>query len=1144
MSRQTPSVLFLLPLPRTAVIGAVWGALGTVAILTALLSGSPLEAQVLYGSLTGTVTDPAEAAIPNATVELVNVGTGAVRAATTGLNGGYLFSDLQPGRYRVAVSAPSLSRFVQESVQIDPNRILRLDVTLQIAQTTETVTVAGSEIALQADRADVSANISTRQLAELPVTGTSGRNFQSLMQIVPGAVMAGEQNSAAGNPQRAISFNVNGVSRLQNNTRIDGSSVVYPWLPTNIAYVPPAEAIETVNIVTNSFNAEQGLAGGAAVNVSLKTGTNNFHGSAWVYDTNSHFKARNYFQTTPQNPKDILNQFGLTFGGPVWIPKVYNGKNKLFFFVDWERTTRRQISPIRLYSLATQDLRNGVFPTNGTVIYDPASAADPRLRTPFPGNVVPTSRIDLASAELIRRMPLPNIAGASFANNYTANGVATYDRDNVDIKVNYNVNDRIGMFGRYSISPSNIFDPPALGAAGGDSLNGGQNGNAPGRIQVAGSGLTYSITPHLLVDANVGFTRQHLGAENVDINENYGLDLLKIPGTNGPDRLQGGFPSFQISNWANLGNPNTGNPFLFRDNQYVASANLSWTHSAHTLRFGWDYQNQQINHFQPQGGTFQTARGTFTFSGQSTALQNGPSADRFNSWADFLLGDAATAGKVTQILNPDSLRMHVYALYAQDQWQVTRKVTINYGLRWEWYPFPRRDHGGVSRFDPATGNVYIGGLGNVPDDTYASSGAGEFLPRLGIAYRVNEKLVIRAGAGFSADPKPFIDFRNSYPIIVAGAERPAQFNGADNPYLPVTTLRQGLTVNGVGAVPDFSSGVIKLPATIGTTTFPKNAMRKYIESWNFIVQRQLGRDFTAQAGYVGTRAVGQQQFININAGAPGLGNAGRLLYSSIGSISDINEIMPFKTTTYDALQSQITKRFSGSIVGAVYTYSKAINWADNDANPRIQWPAAWNQNRGLASYDRPHNFQTYFVLDSPWGKGQRWLQNGVAGKLLGGWQLNGILSAISGAPIYITQNTGNSLNAAGSSQIPDQVKATVAILGGIGIGHPYFDTTAYAPVNIPAGQPQRFGNAGRNNIRGPGYVNLDSGLFRNFEFFERLRIQFRVEALNVLNHTNFSNPASNISDPSTFGYVTSTVGANGVGGTGERQFRFALRLLF
>lgn len=1120
-----------------------------VLLLLAAALPHPASAQVLYGSLTGNVTDQSGAAIPGAKVEVLNVNTNISKNTTTDDRGGYQFSDLQPGVYKLTITAGAFRASSIDDLRIEANNVRRLDAELQASGVSEAVSITSSSVAIQADRADINITQSAREVNDLPLVGTKGRNYQTLMQLVPGAVLQGEQNSAAGSPQRSISFNVNGVSRLQNNTRIDGASVIYPWLPTNTAYVPPVEAIQEVNIVTNSMDAEQGLAGGAAINVIMRSGTNAFHGSGWVYDTNSALKARNFFLTSPQIPKDILVQYGYAVGGPII-------KNKLFFFTDLERTTERNTSRTNFATLAPPSLRpdssgNVHFPTaaeGGATIYDPASNPNPALRTPFLNNTIPANRIDIAAIELIKRLPAPT--GPGFVNNFVANGVALFNRNNIDAKVNYTPNDKLTIWGRYSISPTNIIEPPIFGEAGGAALNGGQLGNAPSRTQVASVAATYTFGPTLILDVTLGYTRQRLGAEAFDINSNFGLDVLKIPGTNGPDRLQGGIPSFQISGWNNLGNDNTGNPFLFRDNQYTLAANLSWAKGPHGFRFGLDFQNQELNHFQPQGGTFQTVRGTFTFNGNATRLQNGPTpADtRFNSWADFLLGLPNTAGKVDQLRNPNALRMNSYGLYARDHWQISRQLTLTYGLRWERYPFPDKDNTGINRFDPATGNVITGGLDAVPRDTGADSGPGHFLPRVGVAYRIGSegKMVVRAGYGQSTDPRPFIDFRNAFPIVNAWAMPAIIFNGATNAFIPVTTLRQGLINN--APTPDLSKGILKLPANSGTTTYPDTEMRKYIQSWNLIVERELTRRLSASVGYVGTRAVGQMGFININAGPPGTGTAGRPLFIAFGLTQDINEILPYKTTTYDALQSELKGRFGSSIVGVVYTWSKAINFADNDANPRIQYQPSADLNRGPASYDRTHNFQAYAVYDLPFGKSRRWLTHGIGNYLLGGWQTNNILSIMSGAPFYVIQGNGGNLNAAGSGQVPDQIKSTVAIFGSEHKGTPppgapassylYFDTSAFAAVNIASGLPQRFGNAGRNTLRGPGFFNLDSSLYRTFSITEHIKLQFRAEALNVLNHPNFSNPASDISNANSFGFITSTTG------TGERNIRLGARLSF
>jgi hypothetical protein len=299
------------------------------------------------------------------------------------------------------------------------------------------------------------------------------------------------------------------------------------------------------------------------------------------------------------------------------------------------------------------------------------------------------------------------------------------------------------------------------------------------------------------------------------------------------------------------------------------------------------------------------------------------------------------------------------------------------------------------------------------------------------------------------------------------------------------------------------------------------------------VQRELFSGLTAQVAYVGTRALGQQGFININASAPGTGNAGRPL-SVFGIVSDINSIQPFGDTSYNALQVELKGHASGALYGVAYTLSRTTNYADNDGNPRIPFLPAKELNKGPAGYDRTHNLQTYWVWDLPFGKGGK----GLGSALLHGWQVNGVMSIMSGLPITIIQGNGFNLNAGGSGQVPDQVKDTVSIPGGIGSGKEWFDRSAFAAVNIPSGQQQRFGNVQRNTLRGPGFWNVDFGLFRTIGITERVSVQLRGEALNALNHPNFSNPGGDITNAGAFGFITSTTG------TGERTIRLGARLSF
>ncbi len=1080
----------------------------------------PAAAQVLYGSLTGNVTDATGGAVTTVKVEVLNVGTGILKTAQTDERGAYSFNDLQVGTYKVTFSAPAFGTRVVEGVSIAQNTTLRLDSKLQVSQLNESVTVSASAQTLQTDRADINHVIRSTQITDLPIINSQGRNFQAIYKILPGFTPPGEVHSDSGNPQRSMATQANGMAQSSNNTRIDGATISHPWLPRIVAYVPPVEALEAVNIVTNSFDAEQGMAGGAAVNVSIKSGTNEFHGTGWIYHNNSAFKARNYFYCLysctgdpDRAPKDLQNQFGGAIGGPI-------KKNKLFFFSDWERTTRRR-TVTALRTVATPAMRQGNFAGLGFTLYDPATgAANGTGRTPLPNNAIPSSRFDPASVYMQNLIPLPN--QPVFPNNYLTGDSYSALRDNVDFKVNYIPTDKLQFFARYSFSPTEFFDPPSLGEAGGDATGGGQPGRAPGLIQSAGIGGTYTISPTVLLDANIGYTRLRLSAENVDLGKNYGLDVLKILGTNGPNYLQSGYPRFTFNTFSSIGNPNVSNPFLFRDPQYVAATNVGWVKGSHSLRFGFEYSKYSINHFQPQASN--GPRGGFNFSGGLTSLNGGPATQSFNSWADFLLGLPTGMGKDVQFLNPATVRMPSYGFYVRDSWQATRKLTINYGMRYEFYPAPRRDHWAGERYDPDTDRVYRGGF---------DVGRGQIAPRLGIAYRMNDRTVFRAGAGISIDPNSFRYLRDAYPATIS-----TQYSGA-NSFAAAGSLRTGIP-EVVG--PDLSLSEFPLPLAVGTTTFPKVFNRGYIQSWNATFQRDIGAGVNVQAAYVGSRAIRQTVNQNINAAGPGGGNNGRALFARSGRISNITYHTPFDTVQYDSFQSQATRRMGSTMLGVSYTWSKTFTYGDDtDSGLTWNWVPMLQRNRARAGFDRPHNFQFYGNYDLPFGRGKKMASQGFASALAGGWKLNWILSRMSGSPFTIG-SSNTSVNAPANTQTADQVKPTVEILGGHGVGQPYFDPLAFRAVT-----DVRFGNTGRNLLRGPGVFNLDGSLFRNFQMNERWGLHVGVEMFGITNTPQFANPGATASNM-TFNADGSLRALNGfgeiTGASGERQIRFAMKITF
>ncbi|MBI4903639.1 MAG: TonB-dependent receptor [Acidobacteria bacterium] len=1078
------------------------------------------SAQVLYGSLTGNVTDPSGAAIPNAKVEAVNSATGISRSATTNERGVYYFSDLQPGTYKVTISASSFGGQAREGIIVSHNTTLRLDMTLQVSQVAESITIAAGAVTLQTDRSDINNVIRSSQITDLPMINSQGRNFQALYKILPGFTPPGEVHSDSGNPQRSMATQANGMPQSSNNTKLDGATISHPWLPRIVAYVPPVEAVEVVNIVSNSFDAEQGMAGGAAMNVTIKSGTNEFHGAGWEYHQNSAIKARNYFYCLysctgdpNQAPKDLLNQFGAMIGGPI-------RKNKLFFFSDWERTTRRRAVTANR-TVATANMRNGDFTGTGATIFDPRTGnPNGTGRSPFPGNIVPKDRMDPASTYMQNLIPAPN--QPVFPNNYLAVGRYTALRDNVDFKVNYNPTAKLQMFGRYSFSPTEFFDPPSLKEALGDATGGGQPGRAPGLIQTTGIGGTYTISPSVLLDANIGYTRLRLSAENIDLDKNYGLDVLKIPGTNGADRLQAGYPRFTFNTFSSIGNPNVSNPFLFRDPQYVASTNLGVMRGAHSLRFGFEYSKYNINHFQPQASN--GPRGGFNFNGGLTSLNGGAPTQSFNSWADFLLGLPQGMGKDVQYLNPATVRMPSYGIFARDMWQVSRKLTVTLGMRYEYYPAPRRDHWAGERYDPNTDRVYRGGY---------DVGYGQIAPRAGIAYRINEKTVLRIGAGISIDPNSFRYLRDDYPATIS-----TQYSGATS-FQEAGTLRTGIPIV-VG--PDLSLSEFPLPPAVGTTTFPQKFNRGYVESFNFTLQRDVGHGFNVQGAYVGSRGIRQTVNRNINASGPGGGNNGRALFAKFGRISNVTYHTPYDTTHYHGFQSQVTRRVGRTLLGMSYTFSKSLTYGDDaDSGLTWNWAPMQQRNKALAGFDRTHNFQFYGNFELPFGPKHNIANHGVLGAIAGGWQLNWILSRMSGTSFNVA-SSGTSVNAPGNTQTADQVKPEVQILGGHGVGQSYFDPLAFAAVT-----EVRFGTTGRNILRGPGVFNIDSSLFRTFRMTERFGLQVRAEMFGVTNSPVFNNPGNTVSSM-TLNADRTVRALNGyteiTGAGGERVIRFAAKFTF
>ncbi|RXH57575.1 Oar protein [Granulicella sibirica] len=1092
-------------------------------LLVIVLSPGSALAQTLYGTLTGTVTDGTGSVVPNAQVTALNTATGISRQAVSGPNGAYQIGDLQPGEYDVSISLAGFGTYQVKAYPISANGTVRLDAALKVGDVSQQVTVSTAPPALQTERADVNYDITPTQLAQLPTSSSAGRNFQSLYRLVPGIPPPVEQNSSAANPGRAQAINVNGVSNTVNSTKIDGAAVGYPWLPALIAYMPSQDAIESVNLVTNSFTAEQGTAGGAAVNVTIKSGSNHFHGTAYEYNSISQFNARNYFYTklaNPVLPKNIYNEFGGTVGGPIL-------KDKLFFFVDFNRVTNRKVVT-NSFEVPLSTYRSGNFSASGVTIFDPTTGnATGGGRTAFANNIIPASRISAAAAKVLALIPneLNTSTSGGLTTNYPGAAVLAYNRNSFDTKVNYNRGDRTTFFGRYSIQPSNIFDPPAFGPAIGPTYDGGQPGSALGRIQNVGLGATHTFTPNVLMDANAGYGRIRINGQSPDYGTNFGLNTLGIPGTNGSDPFQSGFPIFNFAQGiTSVGNTLSSNPFEFRDQQYVGNVNLTWVKGSHNMRFGGEYMHSAINQAQTNGNS---PRGLFTFNGGATGNNDGTNTPNYQRViADFLLGLPNVLGKSTLLFNPNGPRFSTFAFYAQDQWHASPKLTLSYGIRYEYYPFANRDHTGVFRYDPIAGNVLIGGRGTTPTDTGVTVGWGMIVPRFGINYRIDDKTVIRSGFGMTVDPDNFRAFRDAYPAIIT-----QQTNGTT--YVPAGDLRTGISAP---VLPDISSGTLVLPPGIQTTTAPQNFRRGYIETWNLFLERSFVKDLVANVGYVGTHHVRQFVGLDLNAAPYGsTSSSQRPLKNSLGQVlgQQVLQLTPFADEEYSALQAQlIDRQYRAFQFGYAYTYSHSLNNFDENstlAALTFNSPGLLKRNYANSAFDRKHNNAFWTVTQLPVGPGRAYLNKGILGRIVGGFDMNTVLQYTSGAPFQLTDSTNATF---GDQETPNQLGPANPHLRGNAGGLFYLD-----PINFAKSGGLVEGNVGRNSVRGPGFFDLDLGLTRNIPIFREYTVILKAEAFDLTNTPQFANPGSaNIAQPSSFGQITTANASRSIRLSGRFTF--------
>ncbi|MBI3679399.1 MAG: TonB-dependent receptor [Acidobacteria bacterium] len=1063
--------------------------------------------QAITATVLGTVTDSSGAVVADALVSIVETQTGVKRRIATNGEGLYTQPYLPPGIYEVDVEKQGFKKVSRRNIQVQVASTVRADFTLEPGMVTETIQVAAESPLLQTDRSDVNRTIPSQAVRELPI---ANRSFQALVGLLPGVTPPVANFTALEDAPRTTFYQANGQGNSANNVQVDGVDNNNPTLGLTI-YIPPAESVQEVNISTSNFNAEFGRAGGAVVNVITRGGTNQLHGSLFHFHRNAAIRARNFFNFVPQ-PKPSLtrNQFGGTLGGPIV-------RNKTFYFGSFQGTVQRQATT-QLNTIPVAAWRDGNFAgVTGLTLYDPRTGPDGPGRMPFAGNTIPAARIHPVARRLNSFLPATNQTG--LVNNIVGNVPFRLDSFNYDGRVDHNFNERNSVFVKYNFTPSEVAQDALLGFKIGDGVrsNGGNH--------TAVLNYTRQFSPTLLMEARFGYNRYF-----VDVNGNNVDDgLAKELGLNNPfpDPISSrGLPRFDVGGMPGIGVPVV-YPLINSDNLFNWVNTWSKTISRHTMKWGADVRRLRADRFQPQGLNF-GPRGRFQFNPGTTALPGaalGPFGTLGHSYAAFLINAPDVSSRTFQTVTPTN-RVTQAFFFFHDSYQVTSKLTLDLGLRYEGHSTVKpRYRGGASNYDVSNNSLVIAGYGNIGLSTNVDYDANNWAPRFGFAYKASAKSVIRGGYGTSYYTGRFGftggTLSTQFPVIYnvqVGVANDFRIDGSMDTIVPVP----------VQPIPD--NGVISPAPNQAFFTVPRKNATPFVHSYSLTYQRELGRSVVMDLSYVGTLGRRLPSQRELNHSLPGLGTAGLQFNRLFGRTASVAERANAYNSNYNALQLNLQRRFNNGLsFGVAYTWSKVLSVQDDQGGFVIV--ADVRRNYGPTSFDRTHMLVLNHIYELPVGAGKKYAQRGPAKWILGGWQLNGILRAVSGSPFNITADAGQ-CNCPGNGQFAD-VAGSYQKLGAVGPGERFFNTSAFV---APA--PGRFGNAGRNIGRGPVLANYDFSVFRNFDIREGWRLEFRSEFYNLTNTPQFANPSGNV-NAGNFGQITGTFA-----GAGEREVQFALRLRF
>jgi len=1088
-----------------------------IATISLLIAGAAsLAAQGITGTITGIVTDSTGAVVANAKVAALNVATGRSFETASSPEGVFVLASLPTGAYEVKVESTGFKSFERKGLQLGAEQTLRLDVRLEVGAMAESVTVSGEAPPLKQEEATISDRFAGARLEELPVS----RSATNILRVVPGVVPnpSGFSNSIADG-------NINGGRATTSNFMVDGASAVNTNL-TQVQFQPILEAVDEVIIQTANYGAQYGR-GGAAINVTTRPGSNDFHGSLFHFFQNDKLNANAFFNnaTGQARPVQRFNLFGGAMSGPVLLPKLYSGRNRTFFTFAYEGT-RQKGAATQISTFPSVAMRNGDFSGLNT-IFDPASftpAGGGAFRaTPFPDNRIPKNRIASQSTAILPYYPEPNLPGS--INNYVFVAPLPNDHNAVNTRVDYNFTQNSRLTFRYGWRDAETKNSVAFpGPAGAASPANADNERTLNTFHHFNSGHTQVIRPTLLNDITVGYFFIHTQQLGPGSFENW-PQRLGFPNVSG-DR----FPGASIATYQSFGGGNLSNVYPARN--WDVQDVVTWIKGKHSLKLGGQFRTLVFYDWRGTGLTF-----AFDTQGTYNPLTAQTRASTGNSFASFLLGYPSSTILDRRAPEGFRFRNQYYAGFLQDDWKISRRLTLNLGLRWETTTPRKEDNNLQTVFNLNTLQVDIAGRNGFPR-TLRDTDWNNFQPRFGFAFSATQKTVFRGGFGMFMLPTEVAGNTFTDP---GPAQRTQQYlaNGAQNLF-PVTFANFAQTAT----VPPLDS-----PITVGPNTnvnwMPRVFPNAYQLQWNFNIQRQLPWSTLVEVGYVGTRGVHLEFNRNLNTvpidrlTAPGSLQSKRP-YPTVGNITTVrNE--PIGNSIYHSLQTRVQKRLSGGVsFNLAYTFSKSIDDA-SDVLAFRQVGVTGVQNhynlqleRSVSTFDRTHVVTSDLQWQLPFGKGRTWMnQGGFLDALLGGWNTGAIFSGYTGLPITTGVANANAItNTLGGTLRPSRLGCAALPKEERSLSR-WFNVAAFV---APA--PNTFGNASRSEscVRGPALWNVDFLLAKQFNFSERVKMSIRSEFFNVLNHFNPANPNAQIGNPAA-GTIR---GAQG----GPRTLQLSLRLGF